>query len=63
MPTISKKYHKATKIYKCSFCGRNINVSEHYYRLFGMAFLGDKPYEVLRCEKCSPVEEKAISTQ
>lgn len=59
MPTLSKKCHKSTKEYHCNFCHHTIPKGHLYFRLFGMAFLGDKPYEVFMCLPCdiSKVEE------
>lgn len=53
MPTLSRKTHRASKKYICNFCYKTIIKGEQYHRLFGMAFIGDKPYEVFMCDCCN----------
>lgn len=46
MPTIHEKQMTAKKQIRCDDCGRLIRVGEKYWRLFGYAHTGDKPYMI-----------------
>lgn len=53
---ISKKIHKARKIYACSNCNDKINIGEKYMRTFGAAFADDPKYEMMLCCGCEPIK-------
>jgi len=50
---ISEKMHTASKEYFCEMCHDLINKNDKYYRLFGMAHEGEKPYEIMECLDCN----------
>jgi hypothetical protein len=52
MPTIKKMIHTASRFYTCDICKGTIRKGDKYCRMFGMAFKGEKPYEVFECSNC-----------
>lgn len=52
MPTISKKQVNAHKEHRCEMCESAILPKTKYWRLFGMAEVGDKPYMIRLCKEC-----------
>ncbi len=54
MTTIKIKHHRAKELYYCDDCRKLTILKGHYYlRLFGMAHLYEKPYEIKICNKCA----------
>jgi len=55
---ISERKHRSRKEYKCGnyigggWCKTTINPGVEYWRIFGSAEPGDKPYELLMCLMC-----------
>lgn len=53
MPTLNKRHvGKSRKVYVCDECNRTIQVGSSYWRLYGMAEVGEKPFTLRFCEKC-----------
>jgi len=52
MVTIRANIYTARKDYKCIWCRRWIRKGEKYLRMFGMAEISDKPYEIMEHLKC-----------
>lgn len=53
MPTLSKRHvRKSRKGYVCDDCGRGIVAGSSYWRLYGMAEVGEKPFTLRFCEAC-----------
>lgn len=50
---ISEKRYYSSKEYYCEMCHSKILKDKKYFRLFGMANKGEKPYEIMECIDCN----------
>lgn len=55
--TIHENKHRARRDYRCVSCHQFILKGAEYFRLYGMADAGDKPYAIRLCVECKEKQE------